>query len=57
MNKKIEQPSTEKGPYRNYIPSNLYGKFNVQRVSVSRMINSKGTGRGKVKEILVTNYK
>lgn len=35
----------------------LYGKFNVQRVSVSRMINSKGTGRGKVKEILVTNYK
>ena len=35
----------------------LYGKFNIQRVSVSRMINSKGTGRGKVKEILVTNYK
>ena len=35
----------------------LYGKFNIQRVSVSRMINSTGTGRGKVKEILVTNYK
>lgn len=34
----------------------LYKKFNVRRVSVSRMINSKGTGRGKVKEILVTNY-
>ena len=34
----------------------LYGKFNVQRVNASRMINSKGTGRGKVKEILVTNF-
>lgn len=34
----------------------LYEKFKIQRVSVSRMINSKGSGRGKVKEILVTNY-
>lgn len=34
----------------------LYSKFNIQRVSVSRMINSKGSGRGKVNEILVTNY-
>lgn len=34
MNKKIEQPSTEKGPYMDYIPSNLYGKFSVGRLNI-----------------------
>lgn len=34
----------------------LYSDFNIQRVSASRMINSKGSGRGKISEILVKNY-
>lgn len=34
----------------------LYSSFNIQRVNASRMINSKGSGRGKVSEILVKNY-
>ena len=34
----------------------LYSDFNIDRVYASRMINSKGNGRGKVSEILVTNY-
>ena len=34
----------------------LYSDFNINRVYASRMINSKGSGRGKVSEILVTNY-
>ncbi len=34
----------------------LYSSFNIQRVNASRMINSKGNGRGKVSEILVKNY-
>jgi len=35
----------------------LYRRFNIQRVSASRMINSNGKGRGNISEILVTNYK
>ncbi len=34
----------------------LYSKWNVMRVDVARPINSKGSGRGKVGEIIVGNY-
>ena len=34
----------------------LYAAFNVRRVQASRMINSMARGRGKITEILVTNY-
>lgn len=34
----------------------LYAAFNVRRVAASRMINSVAGGRGKITEILVTNY-
>ena len=34
----------------------LYSFAKVHRVQANRMINSKGTGRGKISEILVTNY-
>ena len=34
----------------------LYSELKVQRVSARRAISSKGTGRGAISEILVTNY-
>lgn len=34
----------------------LYKKFSIQRVSANRMINSKGSGRGAISELLITNY-
>lgn len=34
----------------------LYKGFNIERISVSRMINSKGDSRGTVNELLITNY-
>ncbi|MDJ0659729.1 MAG: DNA adenine methylase [Crocosphaera sp.] len=34
----------------------LYKDFNISRILASRMINSKGNKRGKIREILVTNY-
>lgn len=34
----------------------LYAGFLIQRISAARMINSKGTARGKISEILVSNY-
>jgi DNA adenine methylase len=34
----------------------LYSKFNIKVINVRRMINSKGDGRGKVEEVLITNY-
>lgn len=34
----------------------LYAGFSIERVLASRMINSKGEGRGKITEIVVTNY-
>lgn len=34
----------------------LYCEFNIKRIFASRMINSKGDSRGKIREILVTNY-
>lgn len=34
----------------------LYRDFNILRVEASRMINSKGSSRGKIKELLIKNY-
>ena len=35
---------------------NLYSDFNITRVSANRMINTNGTGRGSITEIVVRNY-
>ena len=34
----------------------LYADFNIMRVEASRMINSKASARGKIKELLIKNY-
>lgn len=34
----------------------LYSDFNLEFVQASRAINSKGTQRGKIREVIVTNY-
>ncbi len=34
----------------------LYKQYNIQKVEASRAINCKAEGRGKVKEVIVTNY-
>lgn len=34
----------------------LFGGFRIERVDASRSINSKGDSRGKIREILVSNY-
>lgn len=34
----------------------LYGQFNITRVQANRMINSNGEKRGKINELLITNY-
>jgi DNA adenine methylase len=34
----------------------LYRGFKIERISASRAINSKGTKRGAIKELLITNY-
>ncbi|HCR44259.1 MAG TPA: hypothetical protein DIV41_06725 [Ruminococcaceae bacterium] len=34
----------------------LYSKFNIKRVKASRIINSKGEARGKISELLISNY-
>ena len=34
----------------------LYGAFDIQTVSASRSVNSKGTGRGKTNEVLVRSW-
>lgn len=34
----------------------LYGKYNISRVDAKRAINSNSDGRGKITELLVTNY-
>lgn len=36
---------------------NLYKNFTINKVKASRAINSKGSGRGKVNELLILNYK
>lgn len=35
----------------------LYNGFNVERVEAIRKVNSKGDGRGKIKELIIRNYK
>lgn len=34
----------------------LYKGYNIHRIQVGRAINSKANGRGKIKEVIVTNY-
>lgn len=34
----------------------LYSKFKIERIFASRAINSKGSGRGKISELLVANF-
>ena len=34
----------------------LYGDFNIHRISANRMINSNGAKRGRIRELLITNY-
>ncbi len=34
----------------------LYRNFNINRVKASRMINSQGTGRGSLNELLISNF-
>ena len=38
--------------FENYDDSN----FNINNVKASRMINSKGDSRGKINELVITNY-
>ena len=35
----------------------LYREFKIERISASRVINSQGSHRGLIKEILITNYR
>lgn len=35
---------------------NLYAKYKINRVSAKRMINSKGSSRGAINELLICNY-
>ena len=35
---------------------NIYQGFNINKIQANRMINSNSNGRGKISEILVTNY-
>ncbi len=35
---------------------NIYQGFNINQIQASRMINANSDGRGKISEILVTNY-
>ncbi len=41
-----------------HVPSilDLYKNFNIKTVNATRMINCKAGGRGKIKEVVVTNY-
>ena len=34
----------------------IYGEHKISKVEASRMINSKGTGRGKIRELLISNF-
>lgn len=40
-----------------YFFDNLYAGLNINRISANRAINSKGNGRGKISELLITNYR
>lgn len=34
----------------------IYNNYNIKRVEANRMVNSKGNSRGKIKEILISNF-
>ena len=34
----------------------IYAEHNIKRVDAARMINCKGKARGKIKELLISNY-
>jgi DNA adenine methylase len=34
----------------------LYGRFHIHRVWANRMINTRADRRGKIAELLITNY-
>ncbi|HBX48808.1 MAG TPA: modification methylase, partial [Clostridiaceae bacterium] len=34
----------------------LYAEFKIDRVTAVRAINSKGSGRGAIRELIITNY-
>jgi DNA adenine methylase len=34
----------------------LYDGFTIERVPARRLINSKGSGRGEINELVITNY-
>ncbi|UOR06217.1 DNA adenine methylase [Hymenobacter aerilatus] len=40
----------------NHYFDDLYDGFNIRRIQASRNINSKGTERGKISELLISNY-
>lgn len=42
-------------PHDNFF-ENAYAPFHIHRVAASRMINSVGHGRGKISELIITNY-
>lgn len=35
---------------------NIYSKYNIKRVEANRMINCNGSSRGKIKELLISNF-
>ena len=39
-----------------YFFEKLYGNFFIDRIEATRMINCNGNGRGKINELLITNY-
>ncbi len=43
-------------PFINELYSNLGKKIRIEKVYAGRAINSKGSGRGKIKEVVVINY-
>lgn len=65
--KKLDKEKNAKLMLSNSDPSNVnpednffenaYQGYNIFKVSAGRFINSKGSKRGKIKELLITNYK
>ena len=43
-------------PFINKLYSNLDKKIKLHKIEANRNINSKGSGRGKIKEVLIINY-
>ena len=35
---------------------NIYSAYKIKRVEANRMINSNSKGRGKIKELLISNF-